>query len=352
MAPPGRRPRRSRCRPGRVFLDAAGDDPERPVRKRPLQLQGLVRRGRHPGLDFVRRRQDHRHRLRVDGADLGVRLRREEREDVVGGLALLDLPTEVQLVQMPAKQARGRLSSKANQMSPPSALLNSLKELNGTTQRFSTPSHLVQCLLFTLRMLVVPPSGSIRSSSVKSTVFLSPCSFSARRCRAANSASAASSCSAMAAAAPRATQRTGEMVPDRIPRSCPPPNKIGSGIIGHSSDKYSAPMPTGAYTCARTRTRRDRPREPYQRRSEFLADGLRRVGMEDDAVQLTDGGNFGDGLQNADFMLADHDRNERGVVPYDGTQALNIEPGLKNLRWGHLNTRTLPTEEADSLKDA
>jgi hypothetical protein len=33
---------------------------------------------------------------------------------------------------MPAKQARGRLSSSANQMSPPSALLNSLKKLNGS----------------------------------------------------------------------------------------------------------------------------------------------------------------------------------------------------------------------------
>src|SRR6202021_3470611 len=81
----------------------------------------------------------------------------------------LTFRTDVQLVQMPAKQARGRVSSSANQMSPPSGLLNSLKLLNGTTQRFSTPSHLVQCLLFTLRMLVVPPSGSIRSSSLKST---------------------------------------------------------------------------------------------------------------------------------------------------------------------------------------
>jgi hypothetical protein len=84
------------------------------------------------------------------------------------------------LVQMPAKQARGRLSSSANQMSPPSALLNSLNELNGTTQRFSTPSYLVQCLLFTLRMLVVPPSGSIRSSSLKSTGLPLASSFCAR----------------------------------------------------------------------------------------------------------------------------------------------------------------------------
>jgi len=38
-------------------------------------------------------------------------------------------------------------------MSPPSTLLNSLKLLNGTTQRFSTPSHRVQCLLFTFRIV-------------------------------------------------------------------------------------------------------------------------------------------------------------------------------------------------------
>src|SRR5260370_6897017 len=81
---------------------------------------------------------------------------------------------------MPAKQARGRVSSSANQISPPSALLNSLNELNGTTQRFSAPSHRVQCLLFTLRMLVVPPSGSILSNSLKSTGLPLACSFSPR----------------------------------------------------------------------------------------------------------------------------------------------------------------------------
>src|ERR1700688_2928704 len=44
----------------------------------------------------------------------------------------------------------------------------------------SAPSHRIQCLLFTLRMLVVPPSGSIRSNSLKSTVLPLACSFSAR----------------------------------------------------------------------------------------------------------------------------------------------------------------------------
>jgi hypothetical protein len=46
----------------------------------------------------------------------------------------------VQLVQMPAMQARGRLSSVANQISPPSALLNSLNEVNVITQQLPTPS--------------------------------------------------------------------------------------------------------------------------------------------------------------------------------------------------------------------
>src|ERR1700752_3964023 len=92
----------------------------------------------------------------------------------------LTFRTDVQLVQMPAKHARGRVSSSANQMSPPSALLNSLNELKGTTHRFSMPSHRVQCLLFTLRMLVVPPSGSIRSNSLKSTGLPLATSFAAR----------------------------------------------------------------------------------------------------------------------------------------------------------------------------
>src|SRR6202043_2086444 len=92
----------------------------------------------------------------------------------------LTLRTDVQLVQMPAKHARGRVSSSANQMSPPSPLLNSLKLLNGTTQRCSGPSHRVQCLLFTFRMLVVPPSGSIRSRLLKSTGLPLASSFAAR----------------------------------------------------------------------------------------------------------------------------------------------------------------------------
>src|SRR3569623_3113998 len=59
---------------------------------------------------------------------------------------------------MPAKKFSGRSSLNANQMSPPSALLNSLNEENGTTQRFSTPSQRRQCGEAVLRIFVTPGS--------------------------------------------------------------------------------------------------------------------------------------------------------------------------------------------------
>jgi hypothetical protein len=92
----------------------------------------------------------------MDGADLGVRVRRLECVEVISRFAFLDFPDRRPVGPEAGEAARG-----PNQMSPPSASLNSLNELNGTTHRFSTPSHLVQCLLFTLRMLVVPESGCI-----------------------------------------------------------------------------------------------------------------------------------------------------------------------------------------------
>jgi hypothetical protein len=137
----------------------------------------------HPSLHFVRRRQDHRHRLGVDGAHFGVRLRRQEGIDVVGGLALLDLPDRSPVGPVGPDAGEAGEGAGLVERKPDVAafgLVNSLNELNGTTQRFSAPSHRVQCLLFTLRMLVVPPSGSIRSNSLKSTGLPLAWSFSAR----------------------------------------------------------------------------------------------------------------------------------------------------------------------------
>src|SRR4051794_19997234 len=81
------------------------------------------------------------------------------------------LRTLVQLVHRPAKQSRGRLSSEANQTGTflPSTVSYSLNDVNGTRHRSSGPSQRFQWALLTLRMFVVPRSGSSRSSSLKST---------------------------------------------------------------------------------------------------------------------------------------------------------------------------------------
>src|SRR5208282_3366723 len=69
--------------------------------------------------------------------------------------------TDVQRVQMPAKKASGRLSSRANQTGgrEPSGWISfSAKLVNRTTHRLSTPSHRRQCGEATLRRLVTPGS--------------------------------------------------------------------------------------------------------------------------------------------------------------------------------------------------
>jgi hypothetical protein len=148
-----------------VFLEAAGDNPERAVRKRRWSVNASSR-------GAVIQVSTSSGVVRITGIALGWMAPtsafgsvRHERVEVVDGLAFLTFRTDVQNLrrlgrirpdrivigpvimapflanQMPAKQASGRVSSSANQTSPPSALLNSLNELNGTTQRFSAPSH-------------------------------------------------------------------------------------------------------------------------------------------------------------------------------------------------------------------
>ncbi len=93
---------------------------------------------------------------------LGAVVRKPNRSFVVAPSRTFR--TDVQRVHSPAKKASGRLSSSANQMSPPASRLNLLKLVNGTTQRLSGPSQRRQCADAVLRMFVVPESGSIRSS--------------------------------------------------------------------------------------------------------------------------------------------------------------------------------------------
>jgi hypothetical protein len=73
----------------------------------------------------------------------------------------LTFRTDAQRVQMPAKNAKGRVSSKANQTGgwePSGSTSFSEKLVKGTPQRFSIPSQRRQCGDVTLRTLVTPGS--------------------------------------------------------------------------------------------------------------------------------------------------------------------------------------------------
>src|SRR5580658_5233081 len=73
----------------------------------------------------------------------------------------LTLRTDLQRVQIPAKNASGRLSSSANQTGgcePSGNASFSENEVKGTTQRESTPSQRRQCGDATLRTFVTPES--------------------------------------------------------------------------------------------------------------------------------------------------------------------------------------------------
>jgi hypothetical protein len=67
---------------GAVQFGAARHDSQAAIRQRPLQLERIAGRRRQPRVDFFRRRQDYRHRLRMEGADFLVGVRREEPVEI------------------------------------------------------------------------------------------------------------------------------------------------------------------------------------------------------------------------------------------------------------------------------
>ena len=97
----------------------------------------------------------------MNGLHFDVRRGGEEAVEVIRGLALLDLADRRPARPQAGEEASGRPSSKANHTGgrePSGRTSFSEKDVNGTTQRFSTPSHRRQCGDDTLRMFVTPGS--------------------------------------------------------------------------------------------------------------------------------------------------------------------------------------------------
>ena len=109
---------------------------------------------------------------------------------------------------------------------------------------------------------------------------------------------ASSRSSASFAAAPKPTHSSGDRVPERRPRSCPPPWMNGAGSAPLRI--HSAPMPLGPWIlCAETATRSG----PLQ--SSTSAERLDRVAQHQGAGLVRHVGDLGDRLGDAN-LIVDH----------------------------------------------
>jgi hypothetical protein len=124
--------------PASSFDYAARDLYQPPIRQRSLQCLGLLSWRRH----------------------------RQEGEKVRRLCLRLDLPRRGPLRRPDSGEIRQRpIRQELEPHILPCAVVNSENEVSGTTQRLPTPRHGRQWLLEVLRTCVVPPSGSILSSS-------------------------------------------------------------------------------------------------------------------------------------------------------------------------------------------
>jgi hypothetical protein len=129
----------------RIFLLASCDNFKGAFRQRPLQLQGLIGGRRHPRFDFLRCCENDRHGLGMNGPTslLGSVVRKANRSLLISPSFTLRTDFHCS-VHMPAKKDYGLSSLEANQTGgfvPSGKCSFSEKLLNGTTQRFSTPSQ-------------------------------------------------------------------------------------------------------------------------------------------------------------------------------------------------------------------
>jgi hypothetical protein len=83
--------RRSGRQASLVLLFAPGDDHQRIVGEWPLKLESFLSRRTHPDIDFLARREDDRHGLRVNCSNYLVRFGRQKREQIIRRLAFLHL---------------------------------------------------------------------------------------------------------------------------------------------------------------------------------------------------------------------------------------------------------------------
>ena len=219
----------ARCAASRPAVDAAAPS--------------LQPRARQPGLPLGRLGQDHRHRLGMDCADLGVGLRRQEPEEI-GAPALLHLPHRGPGRPDAGEEGERPALVEGEPDRRPRAVGQRLV-LGEAGERHQAavlvPSHPRQCEEVVCRMLVTPGSPSCRrvcggvgmpqraiASSRPSGVADDRGAVVRDRCR------AAAACCRRGRSARR---RAGES----------PPETSASSTRLHTGSLHSAPRPNGRY---------------------------------------------------------------------------------------------------------
>src|ERR1700730_16096792 len=146
----------------RIVLAAGPDDAQRAIRERTLQRLGLVPWSPHPDIVLLGRRQDHRHGLGVNAADLGVRLACQEGKDVGGDLALLRFPNAGPVGPQSGKAKQGtsvvRGEPDRRLFALDRVVFGKRRERDETSVVRSEPTLPMGTARF--RMFVVPLSGS------------------------------------------------------------------------------------------------------------------------------------------------------------------------------------------------
>ena len=137
------------------------------------------------------------------------------------------------------------------------------------------------------------------------------------------------------AALPKPTMPGTFRVPERMPRSCPPPSICAVMRTRGLRRTYSAPTPFGPYIlCADSDTRSARTALTS---NGTLPDALHGVDVEERAALLDDRADLVERVDDADLVVGEHDRHDHRLVGHRRATRLRVHaPVLLDGQVGHL----------------
>ena len=128
------------------------------------------------------------------------------------------------------------------------------------------------------------------------------------------------------AALPKPTIAGTFSVPERMPRSCPPPSICAVMRTRGLRRTYSAPTPFGPVHLVRRQRRQVDARRVDVERD--LADALDRVDVEERALLLDDRADLLDRVDGADLVVGEHDRDQDRLVGHRRSHRRRVDASV------------------------